>query len=170
MYSSGVCKLIRSLFRSNIANMNTLSTVNSGSDKRLPETTVQTVAQNLTTMQNVQNVQNVQSVVQSSTQNIQPIQTIVGPVGTPGNLVGKSVSLDINPKLSLMKPVTPSGAISSVETSKITTTVILVYQIYIINISYLSQIFFILHDRIYFDLLILHYKCKVLDQVEDLSN
>lgn len=103
--------------------MNTLSTVSGGGDKRLPETTVQTVAQNLTTMQNVQSVQqNVQSVVQSGIQNIQPIQTIVGSVGTSGSLVGKSVSLDMNPKLSLMKPVTPSGATSSVETSKITTT------------------------------------------------
>ncbi|XP_029161922.1 histone deacetylase complex subunit SAP130-A isoform X2 [Nylanderia fulva] len=102
--------------------MNTLSTASGGGDKRLPETTVQTVAQNLTTMQNVQSVQpNVQSVVQSGIQNIQPIQTIVGSVGTPGTLVGKSVSLDMNPKLSLMKPVTPSGAPSSVETNKITT-------------------------------------------------
>lgn len=104
----------------------TMSTVSSGGDKRLPETTVQTVAQNLTTMQqNVQSVPNVQSVVQSSIQSIQPTQTIVGSVGTPGSLVGKSVSLDINPKLSLMKPVVPpSGTTSSVETSKITTTVI----------------------------------------------
>lgn len=100
----------------------TMSTVSSGGDKRLPETTVQTVAQNLTTMQ--QNVQSVQSVVQSSIQSIQPTQTIVGSVGTPGNLVGKSVSLDMNPKLSLMKPVVPSCATSSTETSKITTTVI----------------------------------------------
>ncbi|XP_011640167.1 histone deacetylase complex subunit SAP130 [Pogonomyrmex barbatus] len=109
-----------------------MSTVSSSDDKRMPETTVsiQTVVQNLTTMQNVQNVQsvqsvqNVQSVVHSNIQNIQPTQTIVGSVGI-GNLVGKSVSLDMNPKLSLMKPVVPSGAISSTETSKITTTVIL---------------------------------------------
>ncbi|XP_024891735.1 uncharacterized protein LOC112467375, partial [Temnothorax curvispinosus] len=114
----------------------TMSTVSSGGDKRLPETTVQTVAQNLTTMQqNVQSVQStlqntlqsVQSVVQSTIQSIQPTQTIVGSVGsvgTPGGLVGKSVSLDMNPnpKLSLMKPVVPSGATSSAETSKITTT------------------------------------------------
>ncbi|XP_025991059.1 histone deacetylase complex subunit SAP130-A isoform X2 [Solenopsis invicta] len=99
----------------------TMSTGVSGSgDKRLPETTVQTVAQNLTTMQqNVQSVQSVQSVVQSSIQSIQPTQTIVGP---PSSLVGKSVSLDMNPKLSLMKPVVPSGTTSSTETSKITTT------------------------------------------------
>ncbi|XP_077257851.1 uncharacterized protein LOC143894993 isoform X2 [Temnothorax americanus] len=110
----------------------TMSTVSSGGDKRLPETTVQTVAQNLTTMQqNVQSVQStlqsVQSVVQSTIQSIQPTQTIVGSVGsvgTPGGLVGKSVSLDMNPnpKLSLMKPVVPSGATASAETSKITTT------------------------------------------------
>ncbi|XP_072766825.1 uncharacterized protein [Anoplolepis gracilipes] len=119
-------KLIRYLFyftRFNI-NMNTLSTVSNDGDKRLPETTVQTVAQNLTT---IQNVQNVQSVVQSGIQNIQPIQTIVGPIGTSGNLVGKPVSLDMNPKqlsltASLVRPVTPSGATSSIETSKITTT------------------------------------------------
>lgn len=99
--------------------MNTaLSSVNSGGDKRLLETTVQTV----TTMQNAPNVQNVQSVVQSSIQSIQPTQTIVGSVGTP-SLIGKSVSLDMNPKLSLMKPVVPSGTTSSAETSKITTTV-----------------------------------------------
>ncbi|KAL0132601.1 hypothetical protein PUN28_000394 [Cardiocondyla obscurior] len=103
--------------------MNTaMSTVSSGGDKRLSETIVQTVAQNLTTMQqNVQNVQNVQSVVQSNIQSIQPTQTIVGSVGTPGNLVGKSVSLDMNPKMSVMKPVVPSGTTSSAETSKITT-------------------------------------------------
>lgn len=101
----------------------TMSTASGSGDKRLPETTVQTVAQNLTTMQqNVQSVQSVQSVVQSSIQSIQPTQTIVG---TPGSLVGKSVSLDMNPKLSLMKPVVPSGTTSSTETSKITTTVIL---------------------------------------------
>ncbi|XP_025155797.1 histone deacetylase complex subunit SAP130-A isoform X2 [Harpegnathos saltator] len=102
--------------------MNTaLSSVNSSSDKCLLETTVQTVAQNLTTMQNVSNVQNVQSSVQSSIQTIQPTQTIVGSVGTP-NLIGKSVSLDMNPKLSLMKPIVPSGTPSSTETSKMTTT------------------------------------------------
>ncbi|XP_018352917.1 PREDICTED: histone deacetylase complex subunit SAP130-A isoform X3 [Trachymyrmex septentrionalis] len=100
----------------------TISTVSSGGDKRLPETTVQTVAQNLTTMQqNVQSVQNVQSMVQSNVPNIQPTQTIVGSM-TPSGLVGKSVSLDMNPKLSLMKPVVPSGATPSTETSKITTT------------------------------------------------
>lgn len=103
--------------------MNTnLSSTDGGGDKRLPETTVQTIAQNLTTMQNIQSIQNVQSVVQSNIQSIQPTQTIVGTVGTPTSLVGKSVSLDINPKLSLMKPVIPSGATSNAETNKITTT------------------------------------------------
>ncbi|XP_014598513.1 PREDICTED: histone deacetylase complex subunit SAP130 [Polistes canadensis] len=103
--------------------MNTnLSSTDGGGDKRLPENTVQTLAQNLTTMQNIQSIQNVQSVVQSNIQSIQPMQTIVGTVGTPTSLVGKSVSLDINPKLSLMKPVIPSGATSNAETNKITTT------------------------------------------------
>ncbi|XP_018313784.1 histone deacetylase complex subunit SAP130-A isoform X4 [Mycetomoellerius zeteki] len=109
--------------REQLAAMNTtISTVSSGGDKRLPETAVQTVAQNLTTMQqNVQSVQNVQSMVQSNVPSIQPTQTIVGSM-TPSSLVGKSVSLDMNPKLSLMKPVVPSGSTSSTETSKITTT------------------------------------------------
>jgi len=121
-----VCMLLIHLFCFNSAAMNTtISTVSSGSDKHLSETTVQTMAQNLTTMQqNVQNVQNVQSMVQSNISSIQPTQTIVGSM-TPSGLVGKSVSLDMNPKLSLMKPVVPSGATSSTETSKITTTVIL---------------------------------------------
>ncbi|XP_018394604.1 PREDICTED: histone deacetylase complex subunit SAP130-A isoform X2 [Cyphomyrmex costatus] len=106
--------------REQLAAMNTtISTVSSSGDKRLPETTVQTVAQNLTTMQ--QNVQSVQSMVQSNVPNIQPTQTIVGSM-TPSSLVGKSISLDMNPKLSLMKPVVPSGTTSSTETSKITTT------------------------------------------------
>lgn len=104
----------------------TISTVSSGGDKRLPETTVQTMAQNLTTMQqNVQSVQSVQSVVQSNIPSIQPTQTIVGSVGTPSSLVGKSVSLDMNPKLSLMKPVVPSGSTSSTETSKITAATVI---------------------------------------------
>lgn len=103
----------------------TLSSVNSGGDKRLLETNVQTVAQNLTTMQNIPSVQNVQSVVQSNIQNIQPSQTMVGSVGTPSTIVGKSVSLDMSPKLSLMKPVVPSGTTSSADSSKITTTVII---------------------------------------------
>ncbi|XP_018363577.1 PREDICTED: histone deacetylase complex subunit SAP130-A isoform X3 [Trachymyrmex cornetzi] len=114
---------LSAMCREQLAAMNTtISTVSSGGDKRLPETTVQTVAQNLTTMQqNVQSVQSVQSMVQSNVPSIQPTQTIVGSM-TPSGLVGKSVSLDMNPKLSLMKPVVPSGTTSSTETSKITTT------------------------------------------------
>lgn len=100
--------------------MNTaLSSVDSAGDKRLPETTVQSIAQNLTTMQSMQNVQ---SVVQSNVQSIQPTQSIVGSIGTPASLIGKSVSLDVNPRLSLMKPVVPSGTTSIAETNKITTT------------------------------------------------
>ncbi|XP_017791180.1 PREDICTED: histone deacetylase complex subunit SAP130-A [Habropoda laboriosa] len=98
----------------------TLSTGDSGGDKRLPETAVQNIAQNLTTMQNMQNVQ---SVVQSNMQNIQSTQTIVGSVGTSTSLVGKSMSMDTNPKLPLMKPVVPSGTTSTSETNKITTTI-----------------------------------------------
>ncbi|XP_053996418.1 histone deacetylase complex subunit SAP130 [Hylaeus anthracinus] len=97
----------------------TISSVEGGGDKRVPETTVQSIAQNLTT---IQSIQNVQSVVQSNIQNIQSTQTIVGSVGTPTNLIGKSISMDTNPKLPLMKPVVPSGTTSTSETNKITTT------------------------------------------------
>ncbi|XP_076282500.1 uncharacterized protein LOC143209991 isoform X1 [Lasioglossum baleicum] len=97
----------------------TISSVESGGDKRLPETSMQNVAQNLTTMQSAQNVQ---SVVQSNIQNIQSTQTIVGSIGTPSNHVGKSISMDTNPKLPLMKPVVPSGTTSTSESNKITTT------------------------------------------------
>ncbi|XP_015436191.1 PREDICTED: histone deacetylase complex subunit SAP130 isoform X2 [Dufourea novaeangliae] len=96
----------------------TMSSVESGGEKRVPETTVQNVAQNLTT---IQSVQSVQSVVQSNIQNIQSTQTIVGSIGTPTNHVGKSISMDTNPKLPLMKPVVPSGTTSTSETNKITT-------------------------------------------------
>ncbi|XP_076635623.1 uncharacterized protein LOC143348844 isoform X3 [Colletes latitarsis] len=97
----------------------TINSVESGGDKRVPETTVQSIAQNLTT---IQSMQNVQSVVQSNIQNIQSTQSIAGSVVTPTNLVGKSISMDTNPKLSLMKPVVPSGTTSTSETNKITTT------------------------------------------------
>ncbi|CAD1475098.1 unnamed protein product, partial [Heterotrigona itama] len=98
----------------------TLSSVESGGDKHLPETTVQSIAQNLTTMQSIQNVQ---SVVQSNIQSIQSTQTIVGSVGTPTNLIGKTMSMDTNSKLPVMKPVVPSGTTSTSETNKITTTI-----------------------------------------------
>lgn len=99
----------------------TLSSVESGGDKHLPETTVQSIAQNLTTMQSIQNVQ---SVVQSNIQNIQSTQTIVGSVGgTSTSLIGKSMSMDTNSKLPVMKPVVPCGTTSTSETNKITTTV-----------------------------------------------
>lgn len=98
----------------------TLSSIDSGGDKHLSETTVQSIVQNLTTMQNMQNAQ---SVVHSNIQSIQSTQTIVGSVGTSTNLVGKSMSMDTNPKLPLMKPVVPSGTTSTSETNKITTTV-----------------------------------------------
>lgn len=98
--------------------MNTaLSSVDSGGDKRVPETTVQSIVQNLTT---ISSMQNVQSIVQS---NIQSTQPIVGSVGTPTSLVGKSMSMDTNPKLPVMKPVVPSGTTSTSETNKITTTI-----------------------------------------------
>lgn len=98
----------------------TLSSMDSGGDKRLPEASVQSIAQNLTTLQSMQNVQ---SVVQSNIQSIQSTQTIVGSIGAPASLVAKSMSMDTNTKLPLMKPVVPSGTASTSEPNKITTTV-----------------------------------------------
>ena len=79
------------------------------------------VQHNLTTIQ-MQGVQTVQGIVQGNVQTIQSVRNVIGTVGAPGTLVGKSISLDINPKLPLFKPVAHTGA-SSMETSKITTTV-----------------------------------------------
>ncbi|XP_033356488.1 histone deacetylase complex subunit SAP130-A-like isoform X2 [Bombus vosnesenskii] len=111
---------IKIIFR-DIDMNTTLSSVESGGDKHLPETTVQSIAQNLTTMQSIQNVQ---SVVQSNIQNIQSTQTIVGSVGgTSTSLIGKSMSMDTNSKLPVMKPVVPCGTTSTSETNKITTTI-----------------------------------------------
>lgn len=109
----------RTIFRG--VDMNTtLSSMDSGGDKRLPEASVQSIAQNLTTLQSMQNVQ---SVVQSNIQSIQSTQTIVGSIGAPASLVAKSMSMDTNTKLPLMKPVVPSGTASTSEPNKITTTV-----------------------------------------------
>ncbi|XP_012257247.1 histone deacetylase complex subunit SAP130 isoform X2 [Athalia rosae] len=71
------------------------------------------------TLQTITAIQNVQTIVQSNASNIQSQQTIVG---TSTGLIGKSVSLDLNPKLSLMKPIGQAGNISSTEAAKITTT------------------------------------------------
>lgn len=126
----------------------TINSVESGGDKRISETTVQSVAQNLTTMQSTQNVQ---SVVQSNIQNIQSTQTIVGSIGTPSNHIGKSIPMDTNPKLPLMKPVVPSGTTSTLENNKITTTVkeqqcmnLYLDKSYQIIIDYLSVYSFVL--------------------------
>ncbi|XP_015604837.1 histone deacetylase complex subunit SAP130-A isoform X2 [Cephus cinctus] len=99
-----------------------MNPVDGNGEKRPPKSVVQTVAQNLTTIQNIQTVQTVQNVAQSSVQNIQPTQTVVGSVGTPTGLVGKSVSLELNSKLSLMKSLAQPGTTPSTETSKMTTT------------------------------------------------
>ncbi|OAD57245.1 hypothetical protein WN48_02046 [Eufriesea mexicana] len=72
----------------------TLSSIESGGDKHVPETTVQSIAQNLTTMQTIQNVQ---SVVQSNIQNIQSTQNLVGSVGAPTTLVVGSTVRIISP-------------------------------------------------------------------------
>ena len=100
--------------------MNAITNPGEGGDKRLPETSVQALAQNLTTIQTVQSGQNV---IQSSIQS----QTIVGTVGQSGTLVGKSVSLDLNQKLSLAKPGIPSNIVSSTDSSKLTATVIILF-------------------------------------------
>ncbi|XP_033216137.1 histone deacetylase complex subunit SAP130-A [Belonocnema kinseyi] len=90
-----------------------------GGDKRLPEASIQTIPQNLTTIQTVQSAQNM---IQSNIQTIQSTQGVVGAVGQPGTLVGKSVSLELNPKLSLSKPGMPSNIVSSTDSSKLTAT------------------------------------------------
>ncbi|XP_046736475.1 mucin-5AC isoform X1 [Diprion similis] len=89
-------------------NMNPLDS--SGVEKRPPE-----VSQ---TLQNITAIQNTQNIAPSSVPSIQPQQTIVG---TSSALLGKSVSLDLNPKLSLMKPLSQPGNVST-EQSKITAT------------------------------------------------
>ncbi|OXU23211.1 hypothetical protein TSAR_006748 [Trichomalopsis sarcophagae] len=82
-----------------------------GQDKAQPETNVQTVPQNLTTIQSIQNV------VSSGISSIHTAQAVMGQAGT---LVGKSISLELNPKL-IMKPSIPSSIGSSSESNKITT-------------------------------------------------
>lgn len=95
-----------------------------GVDRRVPETTVQAVAHNLTTIQTIQGVQNVQNIVQGCVSTVQPTQTIVGSIGSSTSIVGKSIALEsLNQKLSIMKPVIPPGTVISTEPSKITTTV-----------------------------------------------
>ncbi|XP_015109308.1 histone deacetylase complex subunit SAP130-A isoform X2 [Diachasma alloeum] len=101
-----------------------MNTSNSGSaeaagDKRQPEAS-QGPPHSLATIQNVHRIQTIQNIVQSNVQTIQPTQSVVSTVASA--IVGKSISLDLNPKLSLMKSVVQSGAAVSGETSKITTT------------------------------------------------
>ena len=77
-------------------------------EKPLPQLTLQTVPQNLTTIQAVQssNTQNIQNVVTSNLQNIQTI---------PGSaIVGK--------QLILKSPISPN-IVSSVDNNKITNAV-----------------------------------------------
>lgn len=94
-----------------------------GQDKAVPETTLQTIPQNLTTIQNIQTVQSiqtiqsVQNVASSGIPSIQTTQTVMAQAGT---LVGKSISLELNPKL-IMKPSIPSSIGSASENNKITT-------------------------------------------------
>ena len=92
-------------------------------DKGVPETTIQTIPQNLTTIQSIQTVQSIQSVqnaVSSGIQNIQTAQTVTGQAAT---LVGKSISLELNSKL-LMKQSIPSSIGTSSDNSKMTTSTV----------------------------------------------
>ncbi|XP_011306545.1 histone deacetylase complex subunit SAP130-A isoform X2 [Fopius arisanus] len=100
-----------------------MNTSNSGNpegtgDKRQPETS-QVPQHSLTTIQNVHRIQTIQNIVQSNVQTIQPAQSVVSTVASA--IVGKSISLDLNPKLSLMKSVVQSGSAVS-DANKITTT------------------------------------------------
>lgn len=90
--------------------MNTPNPGESTGDKRLPETSVQSVPHNLTTLQNVQGLQTVQTIVQSSVQTIQSTQNVVN---TSAAIVGKSISLDLNQKLPLMKSVVQTAPSTS---------------------------------------------------------
>lgn len=98
--------------------MNTsLGSMDSGGDKRIPETTlVPTFGQNLTTMQNIQSIQTVQQTAQNTLQSIQPSQAVVG---SSTGLVGKSVSVELNQKAPIMKTVIPSGSTSPAEGNKL---------------------------------------------------
>lgn len=117
--------------------MNVSTNSGEGGDKRLPEGTVQTIAQNLTTIQTVQGTQNV---IQGNIQTIQSTQAIIGNVGQSGTLVGKSVSLDLNQKLSLAKPVIPSNIVSSTDSNKLTSTLCQMSPIRIINTNIISNV------------------------------
>ncbi|KAK0091527.1 hypothetical protein PV326_003076 [Microctonus aethiopoides] len=100
--------------------MNTnINTLDSTGEKRIAETSVQNISHNLTTIQSIQGIQNI---VQSNAQTIQSPQSIVSTIAPTSTIVGKSISLDLNPKLSLMKSVVQTGPASTVDANKITTT------------------------------------------------
>lgn len=91
-----------------------------GQDKSLPKTTVQTLPQNITAIQSlptVQSMQNVQSGASGSLQNIQTAQTITG----QATVLGKSISLELNPKLLVKTSGSTNIGIS--DNSKITNAV-----------------------------------------------
>lgn len=83
-------------------------------EKHLQESTMQSVPQNLTSEPNVQPAQNIIS------SNIHNVPTMIG---SSTQIIGKSVSLDLSPKLSIRKPVVPATITTAVEPSKISTTV-----------------------------------------------
>jgi hypothetical protein len=101
----------------------------SGQEKVLAETTVQTVPQNLTTIQNIQAVQSIQGVQNvSNIQSIQAAQAVAGQT----TALGKSISLELNSKL-LLKPSIPANISTSSENSKITTSTVRIYRHYLSN-------------------------------------
>ncbi|KAJ8673375.1 hypothetical protein QAD02_004637 [Eretmocerus hayati] len=91
------------------------STMESSKDKIMSETTVQTVPQNLTTIQSIQTVQSMQSTHNAVTSSIQATQV------SAQSLVGKSISLDLNSSKLLMKQSIPSNIVTS-DSGKLTTS------------------------------------------------
>lgn len=126
-----------------------------GQDKSAPETTVQTVPQNLTTIQSIQTVQGVQTVVPSSIQSIQAAQAVTGQGTT---LVGKSISLELNPQTSKILMKQPIGSsIAGSADSKITSTVCTTD---LMNTFKLSETFNTMMDFFFSSVLFLHHKCE----------
>lgn len=101
-------------------SVNNINTDNNGQEKSLPESTVHSVPQNLTTIQSVQNIQSIQnSVVTGSIPTIQTVsQAVTAPTPT---IIGKSISLDLNSSKILMKPAITSNIVAS-DSNKIINT------------------------------------------------
>lgn len=96
------------------------NTPEGGQEKNLPKTTVQTIPQNLTAIQSLPTVQNIQNVQSGTSSTLQGIQTAPAVTGQ-ATLVGKSISLELNPKL-LVKS-SGSTSIGIADSSKIASAV-----------------------------------------------